>query len=555
MFCGTFLFLGSCQNEDFVNSTNKTEGPLSLTAIFTSGKYIDKEAIVYTIPDSSVTDFVIPVPWYYPEDSMTTTQQYMTSMKVVAGLNPNCKLSPILGILDLTKKNPFTYTDEKGKSRSITISGQMTKSDKCQILSFDLPSVGVSGVVDDNTKIISLVSADNIPETTASYILSPHATISPDPTTTSLNYNDTVRFTVTANNGTTTAVYKAIKALPTKLASGLRSGSQKALFSTDITNFGVTNAGAIHPTLASIGSYVILDLGDGSTPVYLNKVSGSKVGSVALGSADPSGCVTSDLNGNMLISNYVQSGSTLKIYKTNSVTSTPTLYISYDDELNLPMGSRIHVQGDLNSNAIIVATCDGPGSKDFVRWVVTNGVVGQPVHVTAGVTDSWNGFDGNAKVVSRSESTSDGYFLGYYDGGNDNVYYCNSSNTPTTNLSAVSNGSAWGYNNGCIDTRDFNNAKFFVLYSIGYWPDWGLPATIYLYNVSSLSSFTGTVDQSKALIYSTTESAYTSIGYAGDGRTGDVLMIPSSDGYKLDIYYVDNTSLGIGGLEFDCINK
>ena len=41
----------------------------------------------------------------------------------------------------------------------------------------------------------------------------------------------------------------------------------------------------------------------------------------------------------------------------------------------------------------------------------------------------------------------------------------------------------------------------------------------------------------------------------GVAATGDVLLAPTTDGYKLRAYYVDNNCKVIGGYEFDCIDK
>jgi len=549
------ILANSCLSPDYVSPTVTRQGITSLTAYFTSGTNEDVAAATYTIPDASTTDnYVIPIPYYYPASSDSTTEAYMTAMKVVAIIANNCKISPAINVLDLTQKSSFTFTSPDGTSRTITISGERVHSSSCAIKSFILTDEGVTGVIDEDSKTISLISTDDLSSCTADVTLSPHATISPDPTAVH-DYNSDVQFTVTADDGTTTATYTITKNLPNKIANGIRSNSANSLFSVDLTTLGVTNADNIHPTLAVIGKYLVVNYGDGSTPIYLKKATGDKVGSITLGSANATGSVTSDLNGNMLICNYATNGSTLNFYKTNSVTAAPSLYLSYNNETGFSMGSRIHIQGDLSSNAIIVATCDGPSSQYFVRWIVTDGVIGSPNIVQAGTSSQWNGFDGNAKVVSRTTDVSNGYFLGYYDGGNDNIYYFNNSNVTTANLTGQSNGSGWGYNNSCLDVRTFNNIQYLALYAIGYWPDWGLPATAYLYNVSSLSNFSDAVDTSPALYYSTTETAYTSIGYASDGRTGDVLLFPTTDGYKLDLFYIDNTSLGVGCIEFDCIDK
>ena len=77
-------------------------------------------------------------------------------------------------MLDLTKKNQFTYTDPDGSQKKITISGQMTKSDKCAIKAFIASPGDLTGVIDEDAKTISLVTAADLSECTADVTLSPH---------------------------------------------------------------------------------------------------------------------------------------------------------------------------------------------------------------------------------------------------------------------------------------------------------------------------------------------------------------------------------------------
>ena len=295
------------------------------------------------------------------------------------------------------------------------------------------------------------------------------------------------------------------------------------------------------------------DLGDGSTPQYFKKATGTKVGTINLGAADAKGCVTSDVAGNMLISNYAANGSTLNIYKTNSVTSAPTLLVSYTNNLGVGLGSRLHVQGDLSGDAIITATVDN--SSNFIRWIVKNGSVGSPDNVLISGAPAWGGQDSNAKVVSRTNNASDGYFFSYYQGGADILYSAGSDNAAVARLTPNSSIAAWGYNNNAIDARIFNNSKYLVLYEMGYWPSWGFPGHLYLYGADDPSTLTGTVDTSSSLKYMFTVKDYTSTGYAADGRFGDVLLTPSDDGYFMYMFYVSNTHLSFGGIQFDCIDK
>ena len=122
--------LGSC-SEEFVEPTAQRSGITSLAAYFTSGPNEGKVAIDWKVNgNETTTDYVIPVPYYYPEESNNTTEQYMSKMKIVAVLANNCKIEPALTVLDLTKKNQFTYTNPYGEQKQITISGQITRSEK-----------------------------------------------------------------------------------------------------------------------------------------------------------------------------------------------------------------------------------------------------------------------------------------------------------------------------------------------------------------------------------------------------------------------------------------
>lgn len=546
---------GSCADEEWVTPTAQRSGITSLAAYFTSGNYVGKEAIDWKIANSAdITDFVIPVPYWYPEESDNTTEAQMTAMKVTATLENNCMLEPALGVLDLTKKNAFVYTDADGTRRNITISGAMTKPAGCAIKAFTSQPGGVNGVIDEDNKTISLVTAADLAEETAEVTLSPHASISPDPAVPH-NFNDGFEFTVTAANTTDKAVYKVMKQIPPKIANGFRSGSATKMFENDMTTLGVTDAGAVHPTLACLGSYVVLNLGNGSAPQYFKKTTGKLVGKVNLGTATATGAITSDNAGNMLICNYAASGSTLKIFKTTDVTKSPELLITYDNNLGISLGSRLHVQGDLQGNAVVTATAEN--SNNYVRWMIRDGKPGQAENIgMTGIAKIWGSYDNIGKVVSRSDDGSDGVFVDFYQDGSCPLYYAPDGIAATQLLSANSNEAGWGYNTGAIDARDFNHARYLAIFEMGYWPNWGLPGTIYLYDATTPANLSGALDQSAALKYRhPVGDSFGSIGYAAGDRFGDVLMTPSADGYFMYVYYASNTHLSFGGFQVDCIDK
>jgi len=254
------LFAG-CQSPDDLISSSNNMGLNSLTAYFTEGNYTKAE-FKTTVTDIS-SDIVINIPYYYPLDSNTTTT--ITKMKVTASMDDNCSLSPKLGILDLTQKNYFQFTNGRGETKQICITGAIKKLSGTQITYFSVPAndatgfAGVTGTIDQDKKIISLITADDLSAVNVDYKLSPHTTISPDPKTTVMNLNAGAQFTVTAQDGST-STYTVSKAAPEKIAYGYRSGSQTLLWSFDFTTKGFAWDDTNNPSLASIGNNLIVNM-------------------------------------------------------------------------------------------------------------------------------------------------------------------------------------------------------------------------------------------------------------------------------------------------------
>ena len=106
------LFIGCQSPVDLVSSTN-SDGLNSLTAYFAEGSHTSAE-FKTTVTDIN-SDIVVNIPYYYPEETDTTTT--ITKMRVIASLDDNCSISPKLGILDLTKKNYFQFTNGRGETK------------------------------------------------------------------------------------------------------------------------------------------------------------------------------------------------------------------------------------------------------------------------------------------------------------------------------------------------------------------------------------------------------------------------------------------------------
>ena len=114
------VFAAACHEPEYVMPTADRQGITSLTAYFTSGKYVDQEMGRLEVNDPNLDRYVIPIPWFFPESSDDITTPYMLKVRVMATLQANCKLDPPLSILDLTEENHFTYTDATGGTASGT---------------------------------------------------------------------------------------------------------------------------------------------------------------------------------------------------------------------------------------------------------------------------------------------------------------------------------------------------------------------------------------------------------------------------------------------------
>lgn len=556
----SMLSFFGCQQEDDVEKSIERQPITSVQASFTEGDYSLENApnaIFKTVIDNpDVTKIVVRVPWYYPEESDNLTS--ITRMRVRAELDNNCKLVPELTILDLTKENNFKLILPNGSSRDVVITGEIYKLTSCNITYFAIEDavneISVTGAIDDAKGTISLISPDDLSSVKVDLSLSPHATVDQDVENKVYNFNSPVEFTVIAHDGVTKKTYTVKKEIPNKVGYGFAPGTETDLWSLNPVDLGL-NWGTGQTTLAAIGNYLILSNGNSSTPVYLNRMTGEKLGNIVLGSASATGCVTNDNNDNLIISNTAQPGDKLNIYRTKSVKRAPVLYLSYSNTSGLPI-SRIRVQGNLDGEGQIIATCDGiPGvstSNKVVRWKISGGVAGVAEVVSFAGVSAWGGAATNTQVAPVSVKSADGYFTAAYD--SNKIYYVNGDTNAGTSTVADGSGNSWAMNLNRLDVRTFNNARYMLAGSMPHFPQWGIRGMVYLFDITNVSTLTGDVANSPALAF---KSALGSNLASGDGisANGDVLLVPSSNGFYLHLYYWDNNSKIVGAYSFNCIEQ
>ncbi|MBO7644015.1 MAG: DUF5018 domain-containing protein [Bacteroidales bacterium] len=566
------LSLAACQPE-YVLPTAQRQGITSLVAYFSFGAFEGQELGRLEINDPDADRYVIPIPWYFPENSDDITTPYMVKMRVRASLEANCKIDPPLTVLDLTEENHFTYTDATGASRDIIITGERVRSSKCEILSFMLKKPTLSGIIDKENRVISLVTANDLSVAEASATLSAHAKISPDPAEPH-NYNDGFTFTVTADDGKTTADYTVVKNIPQKIGYGVNPTSAEKLFNLDPSS-GLGLPGYkenVNVSMGVLDSYLIVNLGDGSAPKYYNKVIATYQGQIKIGSAVPTGAIASDEKDHLLICNLAAPGETFSIWKTSSVNQAPELLLSFLNEEDVQIGLEMKVIGDIDGEASISVTYPGlEGVTTSSRFrsihIVGGEVVSNELKDVLATGFAWgSGPSGSTCLPAANPNNAEGWYscvysenaltwfkpdltvgkkLNGYGDGTDDVSgggtYVDSNTSPNN-----------------LDTKCFNNARFLVLFVSNHFPKWWPGPQLYVYDITSGAPGGDNIWNSPSLVFSQPymyDQQYNTGGQDGNGACGDVILAPSADGYMLYIYYYDHYSQMIGGWSLDCIKK
>ena len=442
LIAGVLAMASSCQKPQFVESTADRQGITSLTAYFTSGPFIEKELGKLVINEGENPDrYVIPVPWFYPEESDDVTTLYMAEVRVRAELAEDCRIDPPLTLLDLYQEHTFTYTNAKGESKPIVITGERVKSKTTNMLGFNLldpetEEVVLEGFVDNDNKCVYLFTIDDISGLVAEVTPWYHASVvdaepvldeNGEPTElyrfdTPQDWNEEQTVSILAHDGVTEGTFNVIKRDPEKIPYGFNAESVKEMFNIDpVSRLGVPSyITPVNSSLAYVGGYLVVSHGDGSAPIYIDGRNGSKLGEIATGGLVV-GAVTSDEAGNMLLCNHIDAAGTFEIYRTKSVLEAPTLFYSYDSEVSLPLGAKIKVCGNIDSDARITVSYEGvegiTSASQFVEFTVQGGkVVDAQVYDLASSGISWGAYPANASglVPASAKAGENGWMYASY---------------------------------------------------------------------------------------------------------------------------------------------
>ncbi len=542
-------FLSGCHEPDELLPSVSRDGINSITATFEDGT---GQFTGYLSEDND--EIVIPIPYFFPESSDNqVTEDMLKRMRVTANLDDNVVISPALLYLDLTQENTITITDQVKEKRQVIVKGEIRKSSESLINDFSLPSLGLSGVINEATKTISLVAIGELEPALANMTLSYHATVSPDPRTAELDYNSDLELTVTAHDGVTQSVYTVRKEVPEKLAYGIRTGSAKLIFAKKLkADLGIT---VDHLTggIAATGDYIVLNTRNASS-VYIDAKTGEKLGEIDLGAITGSLTNfynTADADGNVLICNLAPNAGSFKIWKLTSLAATPELMIEWDG--GVAIGRKFSIQGSIDGDAIITAPILAAGQQ-IARWTLVGGVLSSqtPEIVTmSGLTKGWTT---NADVVSTSNTdlTADYFVASYSD--NTFAWVDGASNTVSKSLEPISA----NYIQNAVDYTMFNNAGYAVLNWVNSF-SWGSADAVWLLDVSNDANFSGNLETGtcNAVVWEAERNVYGGKSIdppvVNANGTGDVALRVSEDGYYMYLYFMFTNGYVVG-YQFDCID-
>ncbi len=553
IFIVVLALAASCQKPQYVEPTADRQGITSLTAYFTSGKYVDQAIAKLDVTDENMDYYVIEIPWFFPEESEDPTTIYMSSLRIRAELAPNCKIEPALTVLDLNLENRFQFTNNRGETRDIIITGKRTKSKKNNLMSFALTDpYRIDGFINDDTNEIYLFTTDDLTGFSAEAVACAHATVETN-LSVKKDYNNDQEVTVLAQDGKTERTYTIQKRYPNKIPYGFRTESARQLFNFEpVSRLGFPEyTVTVNPSLAYVGGNLVVCLGNGDTPVYLDGLTGVKTGEINLGSATPA-AVTNDEGGNVIITNHAEPQETLEIYKTKSVTEAPVLFHSFVNETDVPVGYNVKVHGNIDTDAVIILTHEGVAgvteTSKYTRVVVSGGAVVSTETVDlAGLGLSWGAAPTNAaKVVPVSAKAEDGVMLCYYS--YNTIVYVNGNGAIAATLPVLDEGISSNYNTNVMEAKTYNNAPYAIHMVSSHFPMWGCGPHIRVFDISS----PGSIKDGMTVLENTAIEWYQT---AAQGcAAADVIMAPSTDGFKVYIYYFDHNAGVIGGYVADCID-
>lgn len=547
------LLLGAChQPEDLVPSEARN-GINSITASFPDDTREENSFPSEIDYENGLITIVFP--YTYPANtSFYLEKSDLRKVRLEANLDDNVYVEPPLLYMDLTRDdNVITVTDQKKNKKQYRIVAEIRKSNLCAITKYDIPSMNLTGVINEGAKTISFIYDSDIAPVLADVKMSFGAKFDgTDPTKTPVGYSTTTPtdVTVVAQDGVHKATYSVSISAPDILSKGMRYGSEKFLWSVNTFELGVGDA-LLMGGMAALKDHIVLNTRDQDL-VVLNAETGAKEGTIALPfkSNLTNFYCTADNADHILVCNLTPNdGNVFKIWRIDGIAGTPVSYLEFDAG-GASLGRKISVYGDIDGDAIITAPVY-QGTNSFYRWTVTGGTLNTtPDIVTIAQADMslWN-YNCDVVYTSATDVTAD-YMMSAYsaltnvDSGNRYHFWMDGKNN-TVRYHSPGYSVNWVPN--AVDYVVFNGVGFMLSITINGF-DWGADDVVYLYDLSQDNLDEPAWESDKGVY-----GSWANQSKKNANQTGDVALRVSDNGVFMYVYYLF-TGGKVGKVQFDCLN-
>lgn len=528
-------------------------GITSITARFTQGPSASDPSAVFSARPDENGNIVLEIPWYFPTASDNEVDpEWLKSLKVSAALQAGTFVEPAFGLLDLSKENFFKATDPVGRTKNFSVIARIVKFSGCSIEAFRLSSNGTDydAIVSEDKGTLSIITPlTELKQTTLSARLSDHANLSGY--TEGMTIRGGEKFTVTAQDGVHSKEYTLDFSIPEKIGYGINRDFKEYWKKWYKSNLDISiQSGPIK--LAASGDYLIVS---NSGKLYvLNRFTGAYIKTLSFPGYDIKS-ITNDDAGHILFSNEVlfQQSEPFEVYYIDSIDDAlPKKLCSYVqlDFYNSRL-SNIKCSGDVTSHALVTAFASV--NNMGVYWTIENGS-----EVSKAWTKNFRGDSGNTPVngvyngcvVSATTDPADGFFgVGY---GKD--YSIRYYKTADQKWSSVYTTGSIGNENPCaLSVGELNGARYLLFGSGAHFA--------YSFDPKNSDKMIVLMDCSEplstgqAVMASYTRTDMAPGTFTSTGTACDVLLVPSTDGYKMHAYYTEGAFDVLCCLEFDCIKR
>lgn len=495
--------LTGCHDPEKFVSNGDPQGILKLTA-FMVGDELTENSFDAEI-DHDNGKIVIVFPYNYPRatDNLMTMDM-LKNVRLTASLSSNTTIEPALTTVDLNKTNVITVKNPQGVRKQYTITADIRYNNECELDEIELAN-GVTGIVDQATGVVTLITPDEIEPQTATYVVSYHATVSPDITTEPFDFEaEGAKITVTAQNGVDSREYTFTKGEPKLLPFGFREGSEVLRWVKRWDEAGYKNKDD-QTGFAVTEKYIVLNEPGVMQAVVLKASDGSDTGMRLDMGIIPTGLnfnMTSDAAGHIIVnSKFTAANPQVRIWVFNDINDKGR------ELLNQSVyggGDRLSVYGDITKDAQIITPLNGTAIQ-ACRWFIKDGKfvttdkgqIKSEVITFGGITGNSPWANVDFAPTSATDSSADifGAFYATVNGtrGPAVFSYSGTSFTPkavgkpntkkrTQADGGVNDAGNWVMN--ACDYVEFNNSQYFVHNSVNTFT-WGGNDFIYLLDVSS----------------------------------------------------------------------